>query len=80
MIDFLSKSSLFIFTDTWEAFLSENLKKDELLCGNMQNSQFSSKHLHCPFGVQGRSTREARRAEFLGIFLRNLQISILPNV
>ena len=44
--------------------MSENLKKDELVCGNTQNSQFSSKHLQCPFGVQSRSTSEARRAEF----------------
>ena len=25
------------------------------------------KHLHCPFGVQGRFTREARRAEIDGL-------------
>ena len=28
--------------------MSENLKKDELVCGNTQNFQFSSKHLHPP--------------------------------
>ena len=38
VIDFRSKSSLSIFTTTWEAFLCEKLKKDELMFGNTQNS------------------------------------------
>ena len=38
VIDFRSKSSLFIFTTTWEAFLCEKLKKEKLVVGNTQNS------------------------------------------
>ena len=63
---FRSKSSLFIFTATWEAYFCENLKKDELVRGNTQNTYFSSKHLQCPFRVQGRSTSKAQRAELYG--------------
>ena len=63
VIDFRSKSLLFIFTVTWESCLYEKLKKDELLRGSTQITYFLSKHLQGPFGVQDRSKCEAQRAE-----------------
>ena len=55
--DFRSKSSLLNSTTTWKAFFCENY---QFTCTN----QLDIKSLQCPFGVKGKCTYEARRAEF----------------
>ena len=45
-------------------FTSNRNSVKNFMQGFTQRFNFALKHLHCPFGVQGRFTREARRAEF----------------